>query len=58
MSKHEARLTTYKDGTVYAMIVRIDRDGEESVITTYKARHFTNRTRAERSTAKYLNEHC
>jgi len=56
MSKHKAVITS-QDNSHYALIVRIDRDGQESVIHGYKGRHFTTRALAERSTAKYIAKH-
>jgi hypothetical protein len=40
MSNYQARITKTADGSFYALIVRIDRDGEENVIHGYKGRHF------------------
>jgi hypothetical protein len=54
MSKYEARITQSRDGSIYALIVRIDKDGEENVIHGYKGRHFASIKAAERSTAKYI----
>lgn len=53
MSKHQARITA-SNGSFYALIVRIDRDGQENVIHGYKGRHFASRVAAERSTAAYI----
>ena len=54
MSQHEARIRQTPDNDFYALIVRIDRDGQENVIHGYKGRHFTTRSAAERSTSKYI----
>jgi hypothetical protein len=55
MSKYEARI--YPNGYAFwACIVRIDKDGEESVIHGYKARSFKTRKAAERSTGKYIEK--
>jgi len=53
MSKYEARISKSND-SFYALIVRIDRDGEESVIHGYNGRHFTTMARAEKSTSAYI----
>lgn len=53
MSNYQARITK-TDGSFYALIVRIDRDGEENVIHGYKGRHFATVKAAEKSTATYL----
>lgn len=53
-SKYAARISESADGAYYTYIIRIDRDGDESVIRGYKCRHFATRAAAERSTAKYI----
>ena len=53
MSKHEARISA-NNGSFYALIVRIDRDGQENVIYGYKGRSFSTRKAAETSTSKYI----
>ena len=54
MSNYQARITKTADGSFYALIVRIDRDGEENVIHGYKGRHFATLKAAEKSTANHL----
>ena len=54
MSNYQARITKTADGSFYALIVRIDRDGEENVIHGYKGRHFANVKAAQKSTDTYL----
>lgn len=54
MSKHEARITETSEGRFYTVIVRIDRDGQESVIRGYDARSFATRKAAEKSTSDYI----
>ena len=51
---HQARITRNSDGDFYALIVRIDRDGQENVIHGYKGRHFASLKAAEKSTASYV----
>ncbi len=53
MSKHEARITNTSQG-FYALIVRIDRDGSESVIHGYNGRHYATEAAAQRNTARYI----
>lgn len=53
-SKYEARITQNADGAFYAYIVRIERDGEEFVINTYKSRHFSSLKAAEKSTSAHI----
>ena len=54
MSKHESRITKNADGSFYALIVRIDRDGQESVLHGYKGRHFSTEKAATKSIAAYI----
>jgi hypothetical protein len=54
MSNYQARITKTADGSFYALIVRIDRDGEENVIHGYKGRHFATVKAAQKSTDAYL----
>ena len=54
MSDYKARITENKDGSFYAMVVRVDDDGYVNVIGHYKARHFKTRAAAEKSTAAYI----
>lgn len=54
MSKYQAKITNTSDGSFYALIVRVDRDGEESVIHGYKGRHFSTMKAAEKSTSAYI----
>jgi hypothetical protein len=56
MSKYEPRISEYKDGSCYALIVRIDRDGQENVIHGY-ARHFKSMAAAQKSAANYIAKH-
>jgi len=56
MSPHEARITEERDGSFFTLIVRIDRDGSENVIPTYKSRWFKTRKAAEKSTSDYINK--
>ena len=55
MSKYEARIRK-SDGSFYALVVRIDRDGEENVTHGYKGRHFKTEKAAIKSTNKFINE--
>lgn len=54
MSNHKAKIWNKEDGSCYAVIVRIDRDGQESVIHGYKGRSFATTKGAEKSTAAYI----
>jgi len=54
MSPHKAVIRKNADGHFYALIVRIDRDGEENVINGYEGRHFKTLKAAEKSTSNYI----
>lgn len=54
MTNYQPRITQTADGDFYALIVRVDRDGEEHVIHGYKGRHFATLKAAEKSTAAYI----
>lgn len=51
---HKASITKSADGSFYALIVRIDRDGQENVIHGYKGRHFASLKAAEKSTGAHI----
>ena len=57
MSLYKSAITENADGEFYALIVRVDSDGEENVIHGYKGRHLKTRKAAERSTNAYINKH-
>jgi hypothetical protein len=55
MSKYEARIN--KQGNeFYALIVRIDYDGEENVIHGYKGRFFKTMKAAQKSTSNHIGK--
>ena len=56
MSQYEARISKNADGEFYALIVRIDRDGQASVIHGYKGRHFATMKAAKKSTDAYISK--
>lgn len=53
MTMYQARITQ-QENSFYALIVRIDRDGEENVIHGYKGRFFASHRAAEKSTSNYI----
>lgn len=53
MSTYEARIRETATG-IYAMVVQVDRDGQEQVDPTYRGRHFATRKAAERSTSRHI----
>ena len=55
-TRHESRINGTTENGFYALIVRIDRDGQENVIHGYKGRTFATRTAAEKSTANYMKK--
>ena len=54
MSNYQPRINKNADGEFYALIVRVDYDGEEQVIHGYKGRHFKSLKAAEKSTNNYI----
>ena len=56
MSKHKANIRKNANGDFYALIVRVDYDGEENVIHGYKGRSFTTFAAASKSVAKYMEK--
>ena len=54
---YESRISGNTENGFYALIVRIDYDGEESVIHGYKGRHLKTRKAAEKSTSNYIAKH-
>lgn len=56
MSLHKAEISKEAEGSYFALIVRIDRDGQENVIRGYKPRHFKTRANAEKSTQNYMKK--
>lgn len=55
MSTYQPKIRKTQDGGFYAMVVRVDRDGQEQVVGHYKARHFASEAAAIRSVAKYIS---
>ena len=56
MSKYVAKITNSTDSGFFALIVRVDYDGQENVIHGYASRHFATRKAAEKSTSRYLKK--
>lgn len=56
MSIYQAKIRKTADETFFTYIVRIDNDGEESVVGDYKSRHFDTEKAALKSTATYLKK--
>jgi hypothetical protein len=54
MNNYQARISKNADGDFYALVVRVDRDGQESVIHSYKGRHFATLKAAEKSTSAHI----
>jgi hypothetical protein len=54
MSQYKANIKKNSDGEFYALVVRVDRDGQENVIHGYKGRHFSTLKAAEKSTGAYI----
>jgi len=54
MTRNESRVRGTVENGFVSMVVRIDRDGQESVIGTYKVKIHATRAAAEKSAAKYI----
>jgi len=54
MNRYQARINQQ---TFYALIVRVDADGQENVIHGYKGRHFASLAAAQKSTSAYIAKH-
>jgi len=55
---YKSNITKNNDGSFYALVVRVDSDGEENVIGHYKGRHFKTLKAAAKSTAAYIAKYC
>ena len=54
MSTYKPAITKTPDNDFYALVVRIDKDGQENVIHSYKGRHFKTMKAAEKSTSAHI----
>lgn len=54
MSKYEPRISK-QDNEFYALVVRIDRDGEENVVHGFRGFYKTRKS-AERFANRYINK--
>jgi len=55
---YKANIRKNKEGSFYALVVRIDSDGYENVINHYEGRHFKTLKAAEKSTSNYIAKFC
>ena len=55
MSKHEPRITGNEDNGFFALVVRIDRDGEENVCRGF-GKHYSTKKGAEKGAAGFINK--
>ena len=58
MSNYQPAITKDASGDFYALIVRVDSNGDERVIHGYRGRYFKTLKAAERSTAKHIEKFC
>lgn len=54
MSNYQPRIKQSAESGFYAMVVRVDRDGEEHIDISYKGRHFGTLAAAKKSTARHI----
>ena len=55
MSAYKGKISINADNTFYAYIVRIDRDGQESVVPGF-GKHYTNLANAERGIYRFMRK--
>jgi demethoxyubiquinone hydroxylase (CLK1/Coq7/Cat5 family) len=58
MSNYQPAITKNNDGSFFALVIRIDADGEENVIHGYKGRHFKTEKAALKSTNTHIAKYC
>tara|TARA_R110000851_G_scaffold318716_1_gene482713 strand:- start:260 stop:430 length:171 start_codon:yes stop_codon:yes gene_type:complete len=51
---YQANISKNAEGSFFALIVRVDNDGERSVVNDYNGRHFKTEKAAIKSTSNYL----
>lgn len=51
---YESEIEKNADGTFYALVVRVDDDGEKTVLRGYNGKYFKSHKAAMRSTTKYI----
>ena len=51
---YKSAITKNKSGTFFALVVRVDSDGEEFVLRTYNGRHFKTEKAAIKSTQNHI----
>lgn len=52
MSRYEARITENAETGFFALVVRVDRDGEQQVVG--RGKHYATRANAELATARQI----
>ena len=57
INRYQPRISKESASTFYALIVRVDSDGQESVIHGYKGRYFQTMKAATKSTINYIAKH-
>ena len=51
---YKSAITKNKDGSFYALVVRVDKDGEETVCSFPAGKHFKTEKGALRFTARHI----
>ena len=57
INRYQPRISKESASNFYALIVRVDSDGQESVIHGYKGRYFQTMKAATKSTINYIAKH-
>ena len=55
---YKANISKNSEGSFFALIVRIDSDGESNVIHGYASRHFKTEKAAIKSTSNHIAKYC
>jgi hypothetical protein len=54
MTTYQAKIRNTADNLFFAMVVRVDQDGEQDVVSGFQPRHFSSLKAAEKATQKFL----
>ena len=55
---YQANIRKNSEGSFYALVVRVEADGYQTVINHYEGRHFKTLKAAEKSTSNYIAKFC
>ena len=58
MSIYKPAIKKNNEGSFFAVVVRVESDGEERVIHGYRGRHFKSEKAALKSTNTHISKYC